>query len=540
MKITHIRTVEELKKYQEHWDRILESNENTNPFIEFQWVLDWWILLGKDQYVEILAVKKDEKWIAFFPFQFSPKWKSTVIEFMGRNEATYMDVIVYDNERKSTIAFVLDHLIATIPNVIFDLHGLQSSSKTTNTLFAYLKKRKYPANVYSVVAPYIHIETLDMNDYLKRRKKLHGLERREKRLRLLGEVTVSTIDLSEMDSVFDLHEKHWKKRVDTSKFTEDSQKKFFQKMLAHRDQPTEVKVDALFLNKQMIAFTYGIKCRGRYISYLLGHDDDYNLYSPGRILLKELVADSKNQGIRTFDMGVGYEPYKLDWNTGLDTTNNILFSSKELTTKLMVQLLRGKGYLKTAFNRNHKVVLFKRQILGRSSHLVKHIKEIKWLNRMKDLRKSLFSRKSIDLYHQPNGQAAKIDFHLMSHEEVTKEEEEHSDVNKRFFSGYLPYRSKDDSMFWVNPKVIRMDEFDYLETLPKQSYFVDEWQVHQLPDICAFLRHEQQVKNIFISTSKRDESLTKHLKHLGFSRVNQISNVKIFNISKTRVTSEIK
>ena len=539
MKLYHIRTIEELKKYKENWNHILEINQNTNPFIEFDWIVNWWIYVGKEKPVEIIAVENNDEMIGFFPFQFTNKWKATVVEFMGRDEANYMDVIVYDKNRKATIAFVLDQLIAAIPNVIFNLHGLISSSKTTNILFAYLKNRQYPTTVFSVVTPYINMESIDVNDYLKPKTKLHGLDRREKRLRLLGEVKIATTDPSEMDSVFALHDKHWKQKHDTSKFTNQAHKKFYQSLLSVKGGPLEVKVDALFLNSQMLAFTYGITCRGRYVSYILGHDDDYKLYSPGRILLKELIGNSKNQKVKILDMSIGYEPYKLDWNTGLDTTNNLLFSSNELTTKFVVQLMKSKGYLNAALNKNHKVVLFKRLILGRTTHFVNHIKEIKWLKGLKKFRMSLFSRKSIDLYQQPKGDAAVVDFQLMTHEEVIKEEIEHTDVNKKFYSGFLPYRSTDASMFWVNPKVIRMDEVDYLQTLPKQSFFVDEWQVHQLPEICSFLRHEQKGENIFISTSNRDESLTKHLKHLGFSKVNHISKVRIFNISKTRVSSII-
>ena len=539
LKLYHIRTIEELKKYKENWNHILETNQNTNPFIEFEWIVNWWLYIGKKKPVEIIAVEDNEEMIAFFPFQFTNKWKSTMVEFIGRDEAKYMDVIVYDNNRKTTLAFVLDQLIAAIPNVIFNLHGLMSSSKTTNILFAYLKNRQYQTTVFPVVTPYINMESIDLNDYLKPRTKLHGLDRREKRLRLLGDVKVATNDPSDLDSVFALHDKHWKQKHDTSKFTNPAHKQFYQSLLSVKDGPMEVKVDTLCLNNQMIAFTYGIVCRGRYLSYLIGHDDDYKLYSPGRILVKELIRNSKNQRVKIFDMSIGYEPYKLDWHTGLDTTNTILFSSNELTTRLMIHLMKGKGYLNAALNKNYKIVLIKRQVLGRSTHFLNHIKEIKWVNGLKKIRGSLFSRKSIDLYQQPKGDAAVVDFQLMKHEEVIKEELEHTDVNKKFYSGFLPYRSTDASMFWVNPKVIRMDEVDYLESLPRQSFFVDEWQIHQLPEICSFLRHEQQGENIFISTSNRDESLTKHLKHLGFSRVNKISKVQILNISKTRVISEV-
>ncbi|WP_075619794.1 GNAT family N-acetyltransferase [Paenisporosarcina indica] len=537
IKLDKIRTIEELRKYKENWDQILESNQNTNPFIEFEWIVHWWLHLGKDKNIEILVVEDNDKWIGFFPFQFTNKWNSTLVEFVARDEADYMDVIVYDKDKKAAIPFILNYLITSIPNVVFNLHGLLSSSKTTTNIMGYLKSRDYPTTIFSSVTPYIHIESIDLNDYMKPRKKLHGLNRREKRIQLIGDLTTASVDPSDMETVFSLHDKHWKQKLDTSKFKNQAHKDFYHALLSVKDRPIEVKVDALFLNDQMIAFTYGFMCRGRYVSFIIGHDDDYNLYSPGRILMNKLIEHSRKHGIKIFDLSVGDDPYKLDWNTGLDTVNNILFSSNEWPAKLLVQLIKSRGYVRTVLNKNHNMVLFKRQILGRTSHLLRHVKDMNWLKSLTNLRGFLFSNKSLDVYHQCKGNSAIGDFQLMTHEEIMKEEKEFHHVNKKFYSGFLPYRAADASIFWVNARAIRLDEVDYLQTLPKQSFFVNEWQVHQLPEICSFLRHEHQVRDIYISTTKRDESLTKHLSYLGFTKVNCISKISMFNKAITSITS---
>lgn len=534
IKLNKIRTIEELSHYKETWDQILASNQNTNPFIEFDWILNWWSHIGKGKSIEILAVENEGNWIGFFPFQFTYKWNTTVVEFVGRDEADFMDVIVYEAEKQKAITFILGHLIKTIPNVIFHLHGLLSSSKTTTIVKAYLKNGDFPNHIFTNITPYIHIDLIDMDEYMKPRSKLHGLNRRERRIQLIGNLKLATIDPVQMDSVFTLHDRHWKHRIDASKFKNQAYKEFYLSLLSVKDRPIEVKVDALMFNNQMIAFTYGFLCRGRYVSFMIGHDDDYQLYSPGRILLKRLIEDSSKQGIKIFDMNVGDEPYKLDWNTGLDTANTILFSSNEWSAKLMGQMIKSKGSIRAALNKNHQWVKSTRLILGKMSHLAHHSKEVKWL---KGLTSFLFTRRSHDVYRQRKGHAASSGFQLLTHEEVIKEEREHGHVNKLFYSGSLPFRANDASIFWVNSKIMRLDEVDFLHPLPKQSFFLDEWQVHQLTDICSFLRHDQkQVKDIYISTTKQDRSLTSHLTYLGFSRVNRITQISMFNRAVTRVT----
>ncbi|MBW9234721.1 GNAT family N-acetyltransferase, partial [Leptospira santarosai] len=94
-----------------------------------------------------------------------------------------------------------------------------------------------------------------------------------------------------------------------------------------------------YLDDQMIAFSYVFECRGRHICYMNGHDPDYSLYGPGTILDKELITRSQNNDLRIYDLSIGYDHYKFDWNTGVDYTNNFLFSSNEWQTQMVFQLI---------------------------------------------------------------------------------------------------------------------------------------------------------------------------------------------------------
>ncbi len=536
MKLYHIRTLENLERYKNTWDAILENNQNNNPFIEYQWVENWWRYLGEDHGIEIIAVESDEKVIAFFPLQFSRVFNTTLVEFIGRAEASYMDIIVSNDNRERAIQYVFDELIMSMPKCIFNLHGLLSSSPTTNMLNLYLERKKVDFAKFSIVTPYINIQSVDLEPFMNKRRKLHGLDRKEKRLRYLGDIKVRTmIDQDEIKDVFSLHDKQWKRKIDTSHFKNETYKKLHSSMLSTSDGPMEAKVEGLYLDNQMIAFSYGFLCRGKYHRYMTGYDEDYELYSPGTLLDKELIANSKNKSIQHFDLSPGYEPYKFEWNTGVDYTNNFLFCSSDWKTMMILQFYKGKEHLNVMVKKNSNTVLSLFDFIGQKSSFIKNAKLRDWLAASSNLFSKIYSKKSIDVYQQSNGQSEVANYQLTRYQETKKNHHDVQKVNKRYYNGFYPYSDPSVSTFWVHSEAIRSDEVGYLAPLPKESAFIADWQIHKLSNFCSFLRENQNVKEIFLYTVKSDPVVEKHLQQLGFEHKNRIKKTSVFSKSKTFV-----
>lgn len=537
MKLYHIRTLDQLRPYRKEWDNILEANQNDNPFIEFQWVENWWRYLGANRAIEMIVVERGHDVIAFFPFQFTRRLNTTIIEFIACEEANYMDIVVYDHEREEVMQFVFDELMRSMPKCIFNLHGLLSSSPTTNLLKLYLEKKNCEPTIFSEVAPLININSVNLEDFINKRRKIHGLNRSEKRLGYLGEVKVETTHPNDMDQVYKLHDRHWKYRIDTSQFTEEAHKDFYSALVNLPDGPLQAKVDSLYLDQQMIAFSYGLICRGRYLCYQIGHDDDYGIYGPGTILDKELIGKSNSKSIHTYDLSMGYEPYKFEWNTGVDYVNTFMFSSEMWQSKMMFHLIRGKSYMMAALKKNTKLVLFKRHTIDPKITLLKHGKFRDWMKAVRNIGSKLYSRKSVDVYQQCDGQIEEMDYQLLVYPTAKKRLHNLSRINKQFYHGFSPYIDSKFSIFWFHPHTIRVEEVDYLKPLPKESAFIADWQIHKLGSICSFLRQEKQVQDIFLHTSKKDAIVTKHLKQLGFKKVNSIKKTSVLSNSTVRIAT---
>jgi len=535
MKLYHIRTLENLERYKNTWNSILEKNKNNNPFIEFLWVEKWWRYLGENHGIEIIVVEDSDKVIAFFPFKLSKVFNITMVEFIGYGDANYMDIIVSDADRERAIQFVVDELILTMPKCLFSLKGLLSSSPTTNMLSLYLERKKLDFAKFSIVAPYINMQSVELEPYINKRRKLHGLDRKEKKLHSLGVIRVAPIDLSKIEEVFSLHDKQWKHKIDTSYFKNNEHKKLHASLLRTKQVSMQAIVEGLFLGNQMIAYSYGLLCRGRYHRYMTGYDEDYGLFGPGTILDKELIFNSKDKAIQLFDLSPGYESYKFNWNTGVDYSNNFLFSSTDWKTKMLLQFYKGKEQLNFILKKNSKLVVSLVEFIGNKSSFIKNAGLRDWIKASKNLVSKIYSQKSINVYQQSYGQSEVANYRLTNYQETKNCHHDIKKINKRYFNGFFPYTDPSVSTFWVHQEAIRAEEVGYLEQLPKDSAFIADWQIHKLSNFCSYLREDQNVKEIFLYTTKSDHIIEKHLEQLGFEHKNRIKKRSVFSKSKTFV-----
>ena len=200
-------------------------------------------------------------------------------------------------------------------------------------------------------------------------------------------------------------------------------------------------------------------------------------------------------------------------------------------------LTKGKGHIKETLKKNYKIVLFKREFIGSKYYFLKNAKFKEWLNACGNLARKIYSRKTVDIYKQSQGNDNVADFEMLVYPNVRKRHHNLSRINKRFYNGFIPYSDSKFSMFWIHPKLIRVDEVGYLQPLPKQSVFIGEWQSHNLINVCSYLRNEQKAKDIFLYTSKKDAIVNKHLQQLGFIHVNRIKKTHVLAKSTTQIST---
>ena len=555
MELLRITSHDQFEQYRRDWSFILEENVNTNPFIEFDWINEWWRHLGRNKQVEIIGIRKDEKFIAFFPFLYEKGLLGYKYFFMSFGQANYMDVVAYDDTLDDSLKFVLDDIIREKKNVVFYLHGLLESRNTSKSLEKYLRNRDSKFSVHRVITPYIDLEKIKLDEYMEKRRRLHRLDRREKRLIENGKVEFLRSSHEEMDYMFKLHDKRWEKKRDTSGFTNEKEKEFYRSLAKITDGALKTQIDSLYINDTMIAFNYGFTCRGRYLGYVLGYDDDFEAFSPGRILEKEKILQCKNGNEHVFDLSIGYETYKFEWNTHLDYTRRMIFSSNTMVSKTMRYIATAKESFVEKIKGNHKFVLFIRNTIGKLVFIIKNMFKIESKGARAEVR-GFFTRVRKYFYENERYIVYKMEKKnvpdLPDSEEFVELTINHAmkcpeivnlhmkDICRKMYGGYKGYYPKDDlayeNIFWTNDKVLRIDRISYLEQFKKSSIYFNNWNERNLSAVCSSVKRNSKARTVYVAVEGRSKNKMALLEDAGFSVSKQVLKRTYFGFGKYHIT----
>lgn len=158
-----ISTYKHLGLYEKEWSAISAKNQNTNPFIEFEFVYNWWRFQSENEKVEIYAVREYKRIIAFFPIQLKKTWFGYIVQFLALDNANYIDIIARKRDMDRVIMFVFDAIIKQKKSAVFYLHGLVEDRGTPVKLSNYLQARNMKEQSKRIVTSYD-----DSDDYTRK------------------------------------------------------------------------------------------------------------------------------------------------------------------------------------------------------------------------------------------------------------------------------------------------------------------------------------------------------------------------------------
>ncbi len=81
-------------------------------------------------------------------------------------------------------------------------------------------------------------------------------------------------------------------------------------LLVMRTDGFSAVLSTLHAGERLVAVTFNLRSRNVMHGWFMSYDRELLAYSPGFILLMELVREAAQQGIKRFDLGKGDEPYK--------------------------------------------------------------------------------------------------------------------------------------------------------------------------------------------------------------------------------------
>jgi CelD/BcsL family acetyltransferase involved in cellulose biosynthesis len=173
----------------------------------------------------------------------------------------------------------------------------------------------FPAGSWeSQRSPYIPLPPTGLSSKLK-----SDLRRRRRRLEEQGVIRVECVTAGAhlqdcIEESFAMEENGWKGRKGTAAGQSQGGRGFYSELARFAAERDYLSLYFLKLNGKAVAFQYGLTRGGVYSMLRSSYDESLKQFSPGHLLLEEVLKDCCSRGLRELDF-LGCElDWKLDWS----------------------------------------------------------------------------------------------------------------------------------------------------------------------------------------------------------------------------------
>ena len=291
-----------------------------NPFLTYEWCRTWLKHFGKHYDWTVLACYDGKACAGIMPIMKKRGLLPSPVRFAGSEcvKSDYLDCLSARGEQRYVQA-MLDYLFRTGKSRWLVLDNLTESATCLPALRCTLIARGLPHTIFTVSAsPYI--ELMGSYDHFRSTtSKSLRQTLRNARSRLSREGRTSLFERSQSlsDGVFRemtaLHSKRQTGRVGPSVFQNPMKAAFLSEVCERFANRGWLDVSTLRIDGALAAYVLGFVFRNTYFYWYVCSSPDFASFSPGKLLLDQLIEKCFEQRFARFDFMIGMEPYKLQW-----------------------------------------------------------------------------------------------------------------------------------------------------------------------------------------------------------------------------------
>ena len=298
------------------WNALLHTGGTDVVYLTWQWQRAWWKAMGRGRLL-LVVVERDGRVVALAPFYAD----SRMVFFVGSGSADYLDVIGDISDRE-VLGLLLETARAQVPSFVgFRLYCVLETSRTGTLLkraakragFECYEEKRWPA-------PVVDLAT----DPEAARAAASGrrVSKRDRYFQNRGPLTLRQFSDGEsitphLEAFFEQHITRWAMAGDESPFLQRPHRTLLEQLARSAAETGWLRFSVLDWDGRPIAFEYGLCYEGTYFGGPSSFAVDVASRSPGQVLLRRLVLSAIDDGVTTYDLGVGDEPYKFQLANGL-------------------------------------------------------------------------------------------------------------------------------------------------------------------------------------------------------------------------------
>jgi CelD/BcsL family acetyltransferase involved in cellulose biosynthesis len=344
--------------------RELQDAGFTTPYQTYDWIRHWVDSLARPlniQPIFVLCFSKDDQLQALFPFGIEQKKGFRILSFLGGKHANF-NLGLFTNHAmehltKADILYVFQSVSKKYRTDLFRLDNQPMQWNGLLNPVAQLESKRSPSSAWKTA---LQADGQAMIAGLMSSESRKKLRHKQKRLSELGEVTyLEARDTTQaqrmLDAFFSQKAARFKLLGISNPFAEQSVINFITHA-ARENLPEKhpaISLYAMMAGERVLSVFGGSIHGGRFTGMFTSFDAEPTIskYSPGDLLLMNLVTMMCDKGLHTFDLGTGEANYKGDY---CDTEEPLFDTLLPMTLKgrLLASVLSAKHASKRWIKQN--------------------------------------------------------------------------------------------------------------------------------------------------------------------------------------------
>ena len=300
------------------WKKLERSCQSSYIFQCYDWLFHWQKTIGfrYSIFPFIITVSHNNRVVALYPFALRNVMGAKIIEFLGGEQSDYNSPLIVDDHLNEENIRTIWHLVKDVlpaHDVITFFRLPQFLGKNKN-YFCYICNAEEVSSSYALKLPGSNNELQSPIP-----KKICSDNRRQ--IRRLKKEGLLNFTISKSEKEFQkLTDSMILQKRDRCQNTgvrdilsEKAIRDFYKNFIIEKKSEIEIHLSAMMLNEKILSTHWGAIYKKRFYFLMPSYAFEWGRYSPGRLLLINLIEWSIKNGLKVFDFTVGSEDYKKNY-----------------------------------------------------------------------------------------------------------------------------------------------------------------------------------------------------------------------------------
>ena len=308
-------------------------------FQSYDWLYYWQKLVGNillNSKPKIVVVEKNGEVILMLPFCIQKRFGIKILYFLGGINTDYKDPIVKKGYEfnKEDFFDLWNNIKKRIGDIDF-IHLEPFNNKiftTTNPFTKYFKCKSIESNFK------INLKNLNWREFYENKvsSKSRETDRRKlKKIKNFGDCKFNICNSENerkelLETMIEQKEKRFKNTRVFNFFKHEEYKNLYKNLINFNDQLFQTHYSSITVDKEIIACHIGFIFKNDFYYLMASHKSEWQKYSPGKIILHNLIKWCINNKIKNFDFTVGNEDFKEQWS---NEKSNLYSYTESITNK---------------------------------------------------------------------------------------------------------------------------------------------------------------------------------------------------------------